>query len=45
MGTWAPVTGYVYGDPLGATSAVVWTIVASLVFTTGAALVYRRLEF
>ncbi len=43
-GAWNPVTAYAYGDPLGATSAVVWTIVASLVFAAGAALVYRRLE-
>jgi ABC-type transport system involved in multi-copper enzyme maturation permease subunit len=44
MGSWSSVAGYVYGDPLGATSAVVWTIIASLAFAAGAALVYRRLE-
>ncbi|MEA3511354.1 MAG: hypothetical protein U9R51_07970 [Actinomycetota bacterium] len=43
-GEWMAVTEYVYGDPLGATSALVWTIVASLVFATGAMLVYQRLE-
>ena len=43
-GGWNPMIGFVYGDPLGATSAVVWTIVASLLFATGAALVFRRLD-
>jgi ABC-type transport system involved in multi-copper enzyme maturation permease subunit len=43
-GQWMTITEYVYGDPLGATSAVVWTIAASLIFAAGAALVYRRLE-
>jgi hypothetical protein len=43
-GQWMAVNEYLYGDPLGATSAVWWTIVASLVFATGAALVYQRLE-
>lgn len=43
-GSWNPMIGFVYGDPLGATSAVVWTIVASLAFAAGAALVYQRLE-
>ncbi|GMQ94164.1 MAG: hypothetical protein BMS9Abin12_1648 [Acidimicrobiia bacterium] len=44
LGNWSTVTEYVYGDPLGATSAVAWTIVASLAFAAGAALVYQRLE-
>jgi ABC-2 family transporter protein len=43
-GQWSSVTVYVYGDPLGTSSAVVWTIVASIVLVAGAALVYRRLE-
>ncbi|MFV9672821.1 MAG: hypothetical protein ACNYZH_06305 [Acidimicrobiia bacterium] len=43
-GQWMAVTEYVYGDPLGATSAVAWTIMASLAFVTGAVLVYQRLE-
>jgi len=43
-GAWNPVIGFVYGDPLGATSAMVWTIVASLAFAAGAALIYQRLE-
>jgi len=43
-GAWNPVAGFIYGDPLGATSAVVWTIVASLAFAAGAALIYQRLE-
>ncbi len=43
-GQWMAVTEYVYGNPLGATSAVLWTIVAALAFATGAALVYQRLE-
>ncbi|MEA3510671.1 MAG: ABC transporter permease [Actinomycetota bacterium] len=44
LGSWSTVVGYVYGDPLGATSAVVWTIGVSLAFATGAVLVYQRLE-
>ena len=44
VGFWTPMIGYVYGDPLGATSAIAWTIVASLLFVAGAALIYRRLE-
>jgi len=43
-GQWFPVTEYVYGDALGATSAVLWTIVAAIAFTAGAALIYHRLE-
>ncbi len=43
VGQWIPVTEYVYGDPLGAPSAVLWTIVAAAAFIAGAALIYRRL--
>ncbi len=41
---WLPVVQYVYGDPLVATSAVVWTIVATIAFIAAAALIYQRLE-
>ncbi len=41
---WLPVVQYVYGDPLVATSAVVWTIVATIAFTAAAALIHQRLE-
>ncbi len=43
-GDWLPVTYYVYGQPLVAPSAVMWTAIASVAFLTGAALIYRRLE-
>jgi len=43
-GQWLAVTEYVYGDPLRATSAVVWTIVAAVAFIAAAALIYQRLE-
>ncbi len=43
-GQWMAVNEYVYGDPLGATSAVVWTLVATAVLATGTALIYQRLE-
>lgn len=41
---WLPVTEYVYGDPLIATSAVLWTMVATVAFIAGTALIYQRLE-
>jgi hypothetical protein len=41
---WMPLTEFVYGNPLAETGAVVWTIVAVVAFTAGAALIYRRLE-
>ncbi|NOY56284.1 MAG: ABC transporter permease [Actinobacteria bacterium] len=44
IGQWFPVAKYVYGDPLVATSAVAWTIVAAVAFTVGAATIYQRLE-
>ena len=43
-GAWSPLIGYVYGDPLGATSAVMWTLIATAVLATGTALIYQRLE-
>ena len=43
-GEWIPVTYYIYGDPLVAASAIIWTAFAAIVFLAGAALVYRRLE-
>ncbi len=44
LNQWIPVTQYVYGDPLVATSAVAWTIVATIAFIATAALIYQRLE-
>lgn len=44
LNQWLPVVQYVYGDPLIATSAVLWTMVATVAFIAGTALIYQRLE-